>query len=251
MGLSKANILVTGASRGIGKAIASFLLEQGANVALHYFSNPEGAQELQRAFASANAKCFKADLAKQEEVLQLWQDVKEYYGHLDAIVINAGVFEEHPVELSDEKWLDIWERIMKVNLLSAGILTKKGIDHFRTQGGGRFIYIGSRAAFRGETEDYLAYAASKGGLTSLGKSVARSFGKYNIKSFILAPGFVRTRMAEEFIEKYGEQRVLDELSLNELTRPEHLAPLVGLMCSGQMDHATGTTIDFNAGSHIR
>ena len=83
------------------------------------------------------------------------------------------------------------------------------------------------------------------------RSVARSFGKDNIKAFVIAPGFTKTQMADSFIEKYGEERVLNELSLNELTEPSHIAPLVGLMCSGQMDHATGSTIDINAGSHIR
>ena len=85
----------------------------------------------------------------------------------------------------------------------------------------------------------------------MGRSVARSFGKQNIKSFILSPGFTRTQMAESFSETYGEERVLNEIALNELTKPEDLAPLVGLMCSGLMDHATGATIDVNAGSHIR
>ena len=113
------------------------------------------------------------------------------------------------------------------------------------------MYIASRAAFRGETEEYLGYAASKGGLISLGRTVARSFGRYNIKSFMLAPGFVKTAMADQFIEAYGRERILSELALNELTEPKDVAPLVVLMCSGLMDHATGATIDVNAGSHIR
>lgn len=136
-------------------------------------------------------------------------------------------------------------------MTAVGVLTKLGIDHFKEQGGGRFIYIGSRAVFRGETEEYLAYAASKGGLTSLARSVARSFGKYNIKSFIVSPGFTRTQMAESFIEKYGEERILKEIALNELTKPEDIAPLIAMLSSGLMDHATGATIDINAGSHIR
>ncbi|MCK5401538.1 MAG: SDR family oxidoreductase, partial [Flavobacteriaceae bacterium] len=93
--------------------------------------------------------------------------------------------------------------------------------------------------------------ASKGGLTSLARSVARSFGKENIKSFIVSPGFTRTQMAESFIEKYGEERILNEIALNELTKPEDIAPLIAMLSSGLMDHATGATIDINAGSHIR
>jgi NAD(P)-dependent dehydrogenase (short-subunit alcohol dehydrogenase family) len=88
-------------------------------------------------------------------------------------------------------------------------------------------------------------------MVSLARSVARSFGKHNIKSFIVSPGFTRTQMAESFITTYGEEKVLNEIALNELTTPEDLAPLIGLMCSGLMDHATGATIDMNAGSHIR
>ena len=140
---------------------------------------------------------------------------------------------------------------MDINLNAVGLLTKLGIDHYKEQEGGRFIYIGSRAVFRGETEEYLAYAASKGGITSLARSVARSFGKQNIKSFVVSPGFTRTQMANQFIAEYGEERVLNEIALNELTTPQDLAPLIGLMCSGLMDHATGATIDVNAGSHIR
>jgi len=140
---------------------------------------------------------------------------------------------------------------MDINLNAVGLLTKLGLDHFLKKGEGRFVYIGSRAVFRGETEEYLAYAASKGGLTSLARSVARSFGKQNIKSFIVSPGFTRTQMAEQFIETYGEERILNEIALNQLTTPQDLAPLIGLMCSGLMDHATGATIDVNAGSHIR
>lgn len=145
----------------------------------------------------------------------------------------------------------MWKKTLAINLNSVGLLTKLGIDHFLEHGEGRFIYIGSRAVFRGETEEYLAYAASKGGIVSLARSVARSFGKHNIKSFVVSPGFTRTQMAESFVKTYGEKRILDEISLNELTTPEDIAPLAALMCSGLMDHATGATIDINAGSHIR
>lgn len=112
------------------------------------------------------------------------------------------------------------------------------------------IYIASRAAFRGETEDYLAYAASKGAVVSLARSVARSFGKYGVKSFILAPGFTKTPMAADFIATNGEENLINESSLKEITQPEHISPIVTLIAAGLMDHATGSTIDFNAGSYI-
>ena len=245
------SILVTGASRGIGKECARYLLEMGARVALHYNANKKSAKELLSSYESTNSKIYKADLEIESEVIELIKEVIKEFGKLDAIVLNAGVSLEHSIDDPLESWLSTWNKTLKINLTSVGILTKMAIDHFKDSGGGRLVYIGSRAAFRGETEEYLAYAASKGGMTSLARSVARSFGKENIKAFVVAPGFTRTQMAKPFIEKHGEQRVLDEISLNELTKPEDISPLIALMCSGLMDHATGATIDVNAGSHIR
>lgn len=250
MNLKGKRILVTGASRGIGAAIAKELLHSGATVALHYNQSEKEARMLQEAYPD-NAKLFQANLENASETQSLMEAVVQAIGPLDSIVLNAGIFMPHPVDMEMENWLRTWRKILNVNLESAGIMTKMGIEHFRKSGGGRFIYIGSRAAFRGETQEYLAYAASKGGLTSLARSVARSFGKENIKAFVVAPGFTRTEMAEEFIKIYGEEKVLKEISLPELTTPEDISPLVALMCTGKLDHATGTTIDINAGSYIR
>lgn len=248
--LSHTTILVTGASDGIGKGLAQYLLRMGARVAVHYNSNQTSAAALVADYPN-RAKAFQADLSDQQEVMGLFDSVVEHFGAIDTLILNAGVFLEHSSKSDTETWYGIWQKTLAINLDAVGLLTKLGLDHFRERGGGRFVYIGSRAVFRGETEEYLAYAASKGGLTSLARSVARSFGKQNIKAFIVSPGFTRTRMAEQFIATYGEERVLNEIALNELTRPEDLAPLVALMCSGGMDHATGATIDVNAGSHIR
>jgi NAD(P)-dependent dehydrogenase (short-subunit alcohol dehydrogenase family) len=250
MDLKGQRILLTGASRGIGAAIARELLKGGATVALHYNSSPESVNQLEALYPD-QAKGFRANLEYPEDTGKLMKAVFDAIGPVDSIILNAGVFSPHPIELPEDDWLHVWRRVIAINLESSGLITKMGIEHFKENKGGRFIYIGSRAAFRGETQEYLAYAASKGGLTSLARSVARSFGKDNIKSFVVAPGFTRTEMAEEFIAKYGEEKVLREIALPELTRPEDIAPLVALMCSGSMDHATGATIDINAGSHIR
>jgi NAD(P)-dependent dehydrogenase (short-subunit alcohol dehydrogenase family) len=249
--LANKNILITGASKGIGQGIAEYAMQMGAKVAVHYNSDKKAAEALVLKFPETNSKPFQANLCQSQDVINLFENVVNAFGTLDAIILNAGVFLKHSTKESLEDWLSVWKSTIAINLDSVGILTKLGIDHFREHNGGRFIYIGSRAVFRGETEEYLAYAASKGGLTSLARSVARSFGKENIKSFVIAPGFTRTQMAESFIDTYGEARVLNEIALNELTTPKDIAPLVALMCSGQMDHATGATIDVNAGSHIR
>jgi len=249
--LSNKTILITGASDGIGKAMARFLLKMGANVAVHYNSNKKNAVELTKGYPKAKWKIFKADLAIADNVISLVSEVEKCFNKIDVIILNAGVYLLHEVDLDNENWMNVWNRTMNINLNSAGLLTKLGIQHFKKNKGGSFIYISSRAANRGETDEFLAYAASKGGLTSLAKSVARSFGNENIKSFVIAPGFVKTKMADNFIKKYGEKRVLDEISLNELTKPDDLTGIIGLLCSGLLDHATGTTIDINAGSYIR
>ncbi len=244
-------ILVTGASNGIGKEVAGFLMKMGARVAVHYGTNKTSADELVSLYKGTDSKAFKADLSKEEEVYALVENVIDSFGKLDVILLNAGVFLPHSVKQNTEDWFSVWKKTMDINLNAVGLLTKLGIDHFITAKEGKFIFIGSRAVFRGETEEYLAYAASKGGMVSLARSVARSFGKQNIKSFIVSPGFTRTQMAENFIKTHGEEKVLEEIALNELTQPKDLAPLIALMCSGLMDHATGATIDVNAGSHIR
>lgn len=248
--LTGKKILLTGASDGIGKGLAEFLMKMGATVAVHYNRNKTSAEELVREFGNGS-QIFQADLENETEVFRLFKEVQDSFGRIDVVILNAGVFLKHSTTLSSEEWLKTWKKTLNINLNAVGLLTKLGIEHFKIHNGGRFVYIGSRAVFRGETEEYLAYAASKGGLTSLARSVARSFGKQNIKSFIVSPGFTRTAMAEQFIEQHGEDRVLNEIALNELTKPADLAPMIGLMCCGLMDHATGATIDVNAGSHIR
>ncbi len=250
MNLKGQHILVTGASKGIGYAIADYLLVHGAKVGVHYHSGKTQANLLVGKYGKERAIALHADLSNSDEVLLLFEKAVDFLGKIDTIILNAGVFIPHPIELGFNDWYRVWKQTLAVNLDAVGILTKVGLDHFIPNKSGRIIYIGSRAAFRGETEEYLAYAASKGGLTSLARSVARSFGKYNVKAFVIAPGFTRTAMAEQFISEYGEAKVLDEIALNTLTEVSDIAPLVGFMSTGAMDHATGTTIDINAGSYI-
>lgn len=241
-------IIVTGASSGIGFEIAKALLAAGATVALHYNTNQSGVERLLN--INDKSKIFKADLSKETEVMTFFQTVVSVYHKIDLIIHNAGIFKKHGIDETSENWMETWHKTMNTNLDAVGLLTQLGIQHFKKNRGGRMIYIASRAAFRGETEDYLAYAASKGAVVSLARTVARSFGQYNIKSFILAPGFTKTPMAADFIATNGESAILNESSLKELTLPEHIAPITVLIAAGLMDHATGSTIDFNAGSYI-
>ncbi|MBC2840552.1 SDR family NAD(P)-dependent oxidoreductase [Robiginitalea sp. SC105] len=250
MDLNGQHILVTGASRGIGAAIARHLMASGARLVVHYNRNRAGAEALLEEFPGSASVALGANLELPREVSELFNRSLQELGHLDSVVLNAGVFLPHPPGSDLAEWWKIWRTTLAVNLDAAGILTKLALDHFMERSGGRLLYIGSRAAFRGETDAFLAYAASKGGLTSLSRSVARSYGRYNIKAFTIAPGFTRTEMAETFIREKGEKPLLEEIALPALTIPEDIAPLATFICSGQMDHATGTTIDMNAGSYM-
>lgn len=248
--LSSKKILITGASKGIGLAIAQQVVAAGAEVVLHYRSDNQSLVELQRQYPSQKITLVCADMNKPEEIQFLWDESVKALGSLTGVVLNAGIFSAHAVDLPSDDWMGVWQKTMQVNLNAIGQLTHLALQDMPTSGGGQLVFIASRAAFRGETADYLAYAASKGGVVSLGKSVARSFGKKGMISFIVAPGFTRTQMAEDFIEQVGEQKVIDELGLNELTTPTHISPVVTLMLSGAMNHASGTTVDINAASYM-
>jgi NAD(P)-dependent dehydrogenase (short-subunit alcohol dehydrogenase family) len=243
-------ILVTGASRGIGRAIARQLSQSGAEVIIHYNSNKAEAESLLAELENP-AHLAKCDLAKSSEVLEFIPRLVEKYGPLTALVNNAGISPAAADTLPTAQWLEIWEKTMAVNSTAAGILSKDFIAQARPQGDGRIVMISSRAAFRGDTPDYMAYAASKGAMVSLTRTIARHYGKDGIKAFLIAPGFTRTDMANEILAAYGEDFALKDIALNELTKPEDIAPMVTLLCSGLADHATGTSIDINAGSYVR
>ena len=248
--LSDKTILVTGANSGIGNAIAHELLDAGAQVALHFNSNSDGASKLKEQF-SDQCELFQADFNNVDEAIKLFEDVLSWRNTLDILINNAGTAIMNSVNLDDETWIKNWNTIMNINLLAAGVLSKKALEHFKTKNGGRIINIASRAAFRGDTPDYLAYAASKAGMVALVRSIARGFGKDGITAFSIAPGFTRTAMAQKSIDKYGEDFVMKDIALNELTEPKDISPIVTLICSGKFDHGTGSNIDINAGSYVR
>ena len=246
--LSNQKILVTGASRGIGRAIAESLAGAGAQVALHYHRNQQDAEAIAERIGNG-AQTFQADLSQPAEAAQLFENVIHAFGSIQCLVNNAGVALPAEINGEDVDFNKAWSQTMAVNLHAMGLLCKKAINHFGPDGG-RIINLASRAAFRGDTADYMAYAASKGGVVALTRSIARAYGKQNIKAFIVAPGFVRTDMAEDFIRQYGEAYVTNDLALNTLTQPKDIAATVTFLASGLADHATGTTIDINAGSYV-
>ena len=246
--LSGKRVLVTGASRGIGKAITEQLIKSGAEVMAHFNSNPVELDGLSAAEES-RVHSFQADLGSAEDTVRLFEVVTAAK-ELDVIINNAGVAIDSDPDGPIENFIKDWQRTMAVNLQSTGILSTMAVNHFKETGGGIIINISSRAAFRGDTRDYMAYATSKGGIVSLTRSIARAYGKQNIAAFIIAPGFVRTDMASEAIELYGEGFVKNDIALPELTEPTDLVPLITLLASGLANHATGGTFDVNAASYV-
>lgn len=243
-------VLVTGGSRGIGKAIVEGFTQTEATIAVHYRASSATAEHLAEK-AGNDSKAFQANLAKATEVQELASAVLASYGRIDVLVNNAGLsFPEHPDQKLQE-WLSLWQTTLQVNLVAAAHLCRAFMPYFIRQGDGRIIHMASRAAFRGDTPEYMAYAASKGGMVALSKSIARGYGRQGVKSFVVAPGFTRTDMAQQFIDRYGEEPILRNLSLENLTEPEDVAPTVVFLASGMMDHATGCSIDINAGSYVR
>ncbi len=251
--LSGQTILVTGASRGIGRAAAEALAAAGATVGVHYHRNEAAARDL-AAGLGLGAEVFQADLAEAEAAEGLFAEAVEAFGRVDVLVNNAGIAEGVALGAAADEWLAVWERTLAVNLRAVGILCRAAAAHFAQRGAergsGRIINVASRAAFRGDTPEYLAYAASKGGVVALTRSLARGLGRQGVVAFTVAPGFTRTDMAQPFIEQYGANYATSDLALDRMTEPEDIAPTVVFLASGQMDHATGSTIDLNAGSYV-
>ena len=248
--LQNQRILVTGASRGIGRAIAKQLSQSGAEVIIHYNTNKAEAEKLQSELQN-KSHITACNLSNAEEVSGFIPKLVSMYGPITALINNAGISPSAADNLPTNEWLQNWQNTFAVNTTAVGILCKEFVEHAITQQNGRIVNISSRAAFRGDTTDYIAYAASKGAIVSLTRSMARHYGKQGIKAFLIAPGFTRTDMANAILEEYGEGFALNDIALNELTTPEDIAPMVTLLCSGLADHATGTSIDINAGSYVR
>lgn len=247
--LQGTRVLVTGSSRGIGRAIAEAMLESGASVVLHFNRTASGAGEVNARWPE-RSHLVKADLSHPKETYELFDAARDRMGGLDVLVNNAGIAAEMPLSMEADQWERAWDLTMAVNLKAPAILSRLAVRHFADNDGGRIITVTSRAAFRGDTADFMAYAASKGGLVSFTRSIARSFGSSGVKAFLIAPGFIRTDMAQDAIDLYGEDFVMQGVRMPRLTEPGDVAPITVLLASGLADHATGCTIDINAASYV-
>jgi NAD(P)-dependent dehydrogenase (short-subunit alcohol dehydrogenase family) len=242
-------VLVTGASRGIGAAIAARFAAAGDRVAVHYGSRRTDAEALAASLPGDGHLVVGADLADAARVQQMVADVEDAFGPIEVLVNNAGVFEPHVIDASTyEEWQTAWQHTLGVNLIGAANVTWCAVQ--RMAPGGRIVNVASRGAFRGEPRAP-AYAASKAALLAFGQSLARALGPRGIAVTSVAPGFTETEMAAGELEGAQGRRRRAESPLGRVATAEEVAGAVLYLASPDAELASGAVLDFNGASHLR
>jgi len=203
--LNGKTVLVTGGSRGIGAAIVRATAASGAHVLLHYAKSRKTAEALREEIGASSCHLIEADLAVADAASDLWRKAQAAAPRIDVLVNNAGIFAPAPISAPMAEWQLSFAQVMQVNLTAPAELCKFAIPHFRKAGGGKIINIASRAAHRGDAPDQWPYAASKGALVALTKTIARGYAAENILAFAIAPGFTETDMAYVGMERSGHK----------------------------------------------
>ena len=234
------NILITGASRGIGAAAYALLKSAGHMVAGH---STRGTDELiagDLMDAGAPRRICDAALARLD-------------GRIDVLVNNAGIYEGVADHEPDDEWHAAWARTLTINLQAAADLCRLAIAHFRERPGdtGRIVNIASRAAFRGDSPQHWHYAASKAGLIGMTKSIARGYAAENVLAFAVAPGFTVSEMTEEYLQGRGGAQIVADIPLGRVATTDEVAEVIRWLCVDAPASATGSVIDVNGASYVR
>ena len=243
--------LVTGASRGIGRAIAVQLAEDGFRVGVHYNANATAAAETRRLMAGDGHCLLPVDLSDQDapEVLAR-QALDALGGRVDVLVHNAGVYEASPlfgtVSLAD--WRGALRRQMQVNFWAGADLAYLLAPAMAGAGWGRIVQIASRAGIRGEAR-HVGYGASKAAQINLVRSLAMELGPAGIGCFAVAPGWTETDMATDALAERGEQ-IRAAIPLGRVATPQDVAGLVGFLVTPAADYLSGNTVDVNGASYL-
>jgi len=244
-------VLVTGGSRGIGRAVAREFAARGATVVVQFRADRAAATDTLATLGGGGHLALQADVADPEQARVLVGRVMDELGRVDVLVNNAGIYQEHPVlETGYEDWVEVWRRIVDVNLLGPANLIHAVAPHMVAAGGGRIVNVSSRGAFRGEPV-HPAYGASKAGLNSLGQSMARALGGHGIYVTTVAPGFVETDMAAPFLDGPEGDAIRAQSPLGRAATAEEVARVVVFLATPGAESTTGAVVDVNGASYLR
>jgi 3-oxoacyl-[acyl-carrier protein] reductase len=243
-------VLVTGGSRGIGRATALLFAEGGASVAVHYASNEKAAQEVLDSLPGTGHVAVQADLGAGT-ARELVAETLDKLGRIDVLVNNAGIYEAHPVlTTTAEEWETSWHRTIATNLIGPADLIHAVVPQMVDLGGGRIVNVTSRGAFRGEP-DHAAYGASKAALNSLSQSMAKALAPHNIYVTAVAPGFVETDMASTYLDGPDGAAIKAQSPMGRAASADEIARVVVFLATPGSESTTGTIIDVNGASYLR
>ena len=239
--------LVTGGSRGIGRAAVRCLAALGANVVVNYVSDDRAAAQAvsEAQAAGVGALAVQADVAKSEDAKHLVTATVEKFGRLDFLVCNAGIWEGGPIEdMSEESW----DRTIDLNLKGTWTVCRAAVPYMKRQAFGRIVIVSSTAGQRGEA-GVSNYAASKGGQISFTKSLAAELGPFGINVNSVAPGWVDTDMCAEAFAQEGFRKALeDSIPVGRVATPEDIAWPIVFLCTEWARHINGEVLNVNGGS---
>ena len=252
--LTGARALITGGSRGIGRATAERFAAEGARVAILYRANDDAARAALDALPDVPTGphvLVRADVADPDAAPRAVDEAADVLGGLDVLVNNAGVGGRHRIDEDGyDAWRAAWERILAVNLVGAANVAYAAGRHMLAHGGGRMVFVSSRGAFRGEP-DQPAYGASKAGLNAFAQSLAQQLAPHGVSVGVVAPGFVETDLAAERLAGPAGDAIRAQSPLGRVAWPDDVANAALFFADPASSFATGAILDVNGASYLR
>ena len=244
LGLADKVAIVTGGSRGIGKAVVSMLASFGTHVVVNYVRDETAATATVNLAQSHNVKAIaiQADVSKLDDAERLLQETVEHFGRVDFLICNAGIWEGAPVESISE---ELWEKSLDINLKGTWSVCRAAVPVMKQQRFGRIVIVSSTAGQRGEP-NFSNYAASKGGQISFTKSLAPELGPFGILVNCVAPGWVETEMTTDALA--DAESIIKGIPVGRVATPEDIAGAIVFLCSNWANHITGEVLNVNGGS---